>query len=829
MAPWSLKTVAKRLMGEEEQRVVPVHERSTERRKRTSETNLLATMGQEAPADLLRKLRGQRLSQEALDEKLLEVIIKLDALGASGEDVVGWESNIEGMDLDHERRSVLAERAPPSRDMATSPTAPADDASTSSSRTSSFERRASFEDLDAARVKHLMTRRVSPLSRPPAPAPETIADPLEALARSSASRAKDARRRSRASRSDVGSSMGSRPSTAEREPGDHLPRVPRRSVGEEEDEFNASLWDAAALGRIDLVDQALKHLSVDAPDYDTRTALHYAAAEGYANVCEHLLKKGAESSPLDRYGNTPLGVALRNQRDDVVQVLRKHGAKVGDTQLSMPQSSQRHQQLLVAAASGSLADCRTLVAAGVRCDLGDCDKRTALHLAAKHGHLDVVTWLVDSAGADATSQDRWGNSALDDAVRFSQRECSEFLERRGARLRGSLTEWVAPSLSKSVDKARKRGERMVGSWDDTDVLALEKASEGHSLLILGEAIIGRDSGVDTTSLRNFLLRIEGDYGDNPYHGSFHGADVLLTTHNFLATQNLLRHLTAVDLLAGYVAAAVHDYAHPGTNNAHERVASSELAIRYSDDTILERHHCAAAFSVLREPRFDVFSHLTTDERKQARALVIELILMTDLARHGEFIARRLKPLLPRGFKASKENFVSPFHDQDPPFLLTVAVKFADIGHVTKPFELHRQWTQRATEEFWRLGDKEKALGMSVSPLCDREKDTDIARSQIGFFKFVCLPFYKPVFDLLNPEMAPAINCRDNFWRWLNQKDAREKDSNGGNRSPPPLVRAPTTLAAPPRLKRRASVAVSTMSLMRRLSGGRPPRPTALAS
>ena len=95
---------------------------------------------------------------------------------------------------------------------------------------------------------------------------------------------------------------------------------------------------------------------------------------------------------------------------------------------------------------------------------------------------------------------------------------------------------------------------------------------------------------------------------------------------------------------------------------------------------------------------------------------------------------------------------------------------------------------------------------------------------------MCLPFYKPVFDLLNPEMPPAINCRDNFWRWLNQKDAREQDKKDGNRSPPPLVRAPTVMAAqPPRLKRRASVAVSTMSLMRRLSGGRPPRPTALAS
>ena len=73
------------------------------------------------------------------------------------------------------------------------------------------------------------------------------------------------------------------------------------------------------------------------------------------------------------------------------------------------------------------------------------------------------------------------------------RDCAEFLEKKGARLRGSLNEWKVPSLSKAVDKARKRGERMVGSWDDTDVLALEKASEGHSLLILGEAIIGRDS------------------------------------------------------------------------------------------------------------------------------------------------------------------------------------------------------------------------------------------------------------------------------------------------------------------------------------------------
>jgi hypothetical protein len=31
--------------------------------------------------------------------------------------------------------------------------------------------------------------------------------------------------------------------------------------------------------------------------------------------------------------------------------------------------------------------------------------------------------------------------------------------------------------------------------------------------------------------------------------------------------------------------------------------------------------------------------------------------------------------------------------------------------------LHVQWSKRVTEEFWRLGDKEKAMGVPVGPLC----------------------------------------------------------------------------------------------------------------
>ena len=110
---------------------------------------------------------------------------------------------------------------------------------------------------------------------------------------------------------------------------------------------------------------------------------------------------------------------------------------------------------------------------------------------------------------------------------------------------------------------------------------------------------------------------------------------------------------------------------------------------------------------------------------------------------------------------------SPFHDStvDPRFLLTIAVKFADLNHATKPWPQHQEWSQRITDEFWTLGDKERKLGVPISPLCDRENDKDIARSQIGFFQFVCNPFYELVADLVEPEMKPYKQLQANFSGW----------------------------------------------------------------
>ena len=237
------------------------------------------------------------------------------------------------------------------------------------------------------------------------------------------------------------------------------------------------------------------------------------------------------------------------------------------------------------------------------------------------------------------------------------------------------------------------------------------------------------------------------------------------THLFLAKFDVLPHLAPIMLLAGFLAAIVHDFNHPGTNNAFEVKIASPLAVRHSDDSVLERHHLAAAFEILYRKEYDVLEALDGDERKQLRGAMIDVVLATDLRGNFDFIKKLEK--IPRKGPEPDAPWPLPRDAKDDPKLaLTVAVKFADIGHALKPFDQHEKWSMLVTEEFYKIGDREKALGVPVSFLCDRDKDTNMAKSQIGYFKFVCNPFYKAVAELVDAKLGPFDNLESNLWQWF---------------------------------------------------------------
>ena len=101
----------------------------------------------------------------------------------------------------------------------------------------------------------------------------------------------------------------------------------------------------------------------------------------------------------------------------------------------------------------------------------------------------------------------------------------------------------------------------------------------------------------------------------------------------------------------------------------------------------------------------------------------------------------------------------------------------------------KKWAERVTNEFWALGDRERQLGITLSPLCDRYTDSNVPESQIGFFKFICVPFYSIVADLIDPTMLPWLRVQAHLkaWEELSQREAEGGratsggDGGGGDR------------------------------------------------
>ncbi|AJI75296.1 glutaminase A [Francisella philomiragia subsp. philomiragia ATCC 25015] len=83
------------------------------------------------------------------------------------------------------------------------------------------------------------------------------------------------------------------------------------------------IW-AASNGDLSEIKRAVA-LGVDISkgDYDKRTALHLASAEGHEEVVKYLIRKGANPDAKDRWGRTPLEDAKANNHSHIVRLLEK--------------------------------------------------------------------------------------------------------------------------------------------------------------------------------------------------------------------------------------------------------------------------------------------------------------------------------------------------------------------------------------------------------------------------------------------------------------------------------------------------------------------------
>ena len=60
----------------------------------------------------------------------------------------------------------------------------------------------------------------------------------------------------------------------------------------------------------------------------------------------------------------------------------------------------------------------------------------------------------------------------------------------------------------------------------------------------------------------------------------------------------------------------------------------------------------------------------------------------------------------------------------------MVLKCADIGHLASAPRMHKRWAYQLEEEFFRQGDLERACGLPLSPLMDRQTQGGMTRSQV---------------------------------------------------------------------------------------------------
>jgi len=246
--------------------------------------------------------------------------------------------------------------------------------------------------------------------------------------------------------------------------------------------------------------------------------------------------------------------------------------------------------------------------------------------------------------------------------------------------------------------------------------------------------------------------------------------------------NLESVFTHLEIFAALFASTIHDADHPGLTNQYLINSSSELALMYNDESVLENHHLAVAFRLLLQKKdCDILENLGSKQRQTFRKMVIDMVFATDMSKHMNLLAD-LKTMV-ESKKVAGSGIMHLDNYTDRIQVLQNMVHCSDLSNPTKPLDIYRQWVDRLMEEFFRQGDKEREAGMDISPMCDRYNAT-IEKSQVGFIEYIVHPLWETWADLVYPDCQHILELLESNRCWYQSiipNSPSEKFMDGGIR------------------------------------------------
>ena len=330
--------------------------------------------------------------------------------------------------------------------------------------------------------------------------------------------------------------------------------------------------------------------------------------------------------------------------------------------------------------------------------------------------------------------------------------------------------FLPPKAEDSVlDEVLKiHGEIAAAKWD-ADTLTLCKTLK-HPMAYVVSTILktwnaAENLHVDEDTIVMMLTQLEDGYlATNPYHNATHACDVAYTVHVMLMSgvRDALQ-LTDLQCATCVIAAAAHDFRHPGIAATYLIAMSDDLALTYNDKSPLESMHCAEFFKMLKKKgsHIDIFANLPKKEQQDVRKTIIGAILATDMSVHFDYLDKFIKKF-PAPFGPDAAALTAA--DQD--FAISMLLHCADISNPAKPKDAYFDWTDRVLAEFYHQGDKEAESGLPVSNFFDRSAPS-VAKMQTGFINFIVRPIFTAWCEFvpaLNEMTMPHIESNAAIWK-----------------------------------------------------------------
>ena len=178
-----------------------------------------------------------------------------------------------------------------------------------------------------------------------------------------------------------------------------------------------------------------------------RGALHEACMRGFANLVQPLIDAGADPTARDRFGETPLDIALAYKNGNVVATLLHLGQNLKESQKIAEETMES------ATLRGQTEIARILLDNGFDANKPSANGSSYLNDAALRGQKKMVQLLLDH-GASLTARNASGGTALHDAALGGNAEVVALLLDRGAEIDDQEHESGATPLMMAASMGR---------------------------------------------------------------------------------------------------------------------------------------------------------------------------------------------------------------------------------------------------------------------------------------------------------------------------------------------------------------------------------------